>query len=380
MSDYWSGLIKKLKPYVPGEQSKTADLIKLNTNEHPLGPSPQVLAAIHSAANETLRLYPDPCSDALRVVIGRHHQVDPACVFVGNGSDEVLAHVFLGLLKQPWGPLRFPDISYSFYPVYCCLYEIQYETVPLDDAFCICPTDYINVARPAGGIILPNPNAPTGIALTRDQVVQIAKGNPQAVTVIDEAYVDFGAQSSVPLTQLMPNVLTVHTLSKSRSLAGLRIGYAIGSPELIDGLQRIKNSFNSYPIDRLAQAGAAAAMNDEAYFNHACSFVIEQRDNLTSALVARGFEVLPSKANFVFARHNRVPGVVVTAFLRDRKVLVRHFQQDRIADFVRITVGTVAQNMALLAALDDLPTLACRDWLAGRPQTGSSVAPPGKTL
>lgn len=354
MSRYWSALVGQLDPYVPGEQPKIANLVKLNTNEHPLGPSPKALAAIEASVDDDLRLYPDPSSDRLRAAIARHHKVDVACVFVGNGSDEVLAHIFLALLKQSHGPLRFPDISYSFYPVYCGLYGIESETVPLDDQFRIRPSDYIDTDRPAGGIILPNPNAPTGIALTRDQVAEIARGNPQAVTVVDEAYVDFGAESSVPLTQSMSNVLTVHTLSKSRSLAGLRVGYAIGPAALIDGLQRVKNSFNSYPIDRLAEAGGAAAMDDEAYFVQACSFVIAQREAVTTGLVARDFDVLPSKANFVFARHRHVAGNAVAAFLRSQGVLVRHFDKPRIADFLRITVGTEAQNAVLLAALDGL--------------------------
>ena len=355
MSRYWSALVGQLDPYVPGEQPKIANLVKLNTNEHPLGPSPKALAAISAAVNDSLRLYPDPSSDGLRSAIARHHKVDVSCVFVGNGSDEVLAHIFLGLLRQSHGPLRFPDISYSFYPVYCGLYGIDSETVPLDDAFRIRPSDYVDSARPAGGIILPNPNAPTGVALTREQIAEIARANTQAVVVVDEAYVDFGAESSVPLTQSMPNVLTVHTLSKSRSLAGLRVGYAIGPAELIDGLQRVKNSFNSYPIDRLAEAGATAAMDDEAYFAEACAFVIAQREVVTAGLIERDFDVLPSKAHFVFARHLKTDGASIAAFLRAQGVLVRHFNKPRIADFLRITVGSEAQNAALLAALDRLP-------------------------
>lgn len=355
MSRYWSAVVAGLDPYVPGEQPKHANLVKLNTNEHPLGPSPKALAAIAQANDDTLRLYPDPSSDRLRAAIARHHGVQVNQVFVGNGSDEVLAHVFQGLLKHDKGPLRFPDIGYSFYPVYCGLFGITFEMVPLDDQFRIRPDDFINAEHPAGGIIIANPNAPTGIALTRNQIEHIALGNPDAVVVVDEAYVDFGAESSVALVAQHDNVLTVHTLSKSRSLAGLRVGYAIGSPDLIEGLERVKNSFNSYPIDRLAEAGATAAMDDEAYFRDACDYVIKGREALTAELTALDFEVLPSSTNFVFARHKQVAGERIAAFLRERGVIVRHFKATRIRDFLRITIGRDDQHIALIDALKALP-------------------------
>lgn len=351
MSRYWSPVVAGLDPYVPGEQPKVADLIKLNTNEHPLGPAPSALAAMSDAVNDALRLYPDPSSERLRAAIASHHGVKANQVFVGNGSDEVLAHVFVGLLKHEHGPLRFPDISYSFYPVYCGLFGIDFETVALDDDFRLSHAAFVNAGRPAGGIIFPNPNAPTGIALPLDQVQAIVETNPQAVVVVDEAYVDFGATSAVALVSQYENVLTVHTLSKSRSLAGLRVGYAIGSPSLIEALERVKNSFNSYPIDRVAEAGATAAMQDEAYFRYACDYVITRRTQLIQALEQLDFEVLPSQANFVFARHRVRAGSEVAAQLRDSKVIVRHFKHARIQDFLRITVGNDAHNDALLRAL-----------------------------
>jgi len=354
MSRFWSSVVAGLDPYVPGEQPKVAGLVKLNTNEHPWGPSPKALSAIAAATNDDLRLYPDPSSDRLRAAIAAYHGVTPECVFVGNGSDEVLAHVFIGLLKHARGPLRFPDISYSFYPVYCKLFGIDYETVALDDQFVLAPEAFDAFDQPAGGIIFPNPNAPTGIALARDQIESILARHPDTMVVVDEAYVDFGAESAVPLCARYDNVLTVHTLSKSRSLAGLRVGYAIGSRPLIDGLERVKNSFNSFPIDRLAEAGAVAAFEDVDYFRRSCEFVMAQRAEVTEALRALGFVVLPSHANFVFASHPDHAGEAVASFLRSRNVLVRHFKKARIQDFLRISIGSEQQNAALITALKDL--------------------------
>jgi len=356
MSRYWSALVGTLDPYVPGEQPKVSNLVKLNTNEHPLGPSPLALEAMHRSVDESLRLYPDPASDQLRQAIARHHGVGVDQIFVGNGSDEVLAHVFQGLLKHENAPLRFPDISYSFYPVYCGLFDIPFEKIPLDASFRIRASDYVGEATGAksGPIIFPNPNAPTGIALALNDVETIVRANPQAVVVVDEAYVDFGAESAVALVNTYPNLLTVHTLSKSRSLAGLRVGYAIGQADLIQALDRVKNCFNSYPVDRIAQAGAAAAIDDEAYFAQASQYVIDERNRLTTALEELGFDVLPSSANFVFARHASIPGAQIAEFLRERHVLVRHFQKPRIENFLRISIGTSEQSAVLLAALKDL--------------------------
>ncbi|MET4071447.1 histidinol-phosphate aminotransferase [Bradyrhizobium sp. S3.2.6] len=347
MSRFWSSLTHDLKPYVPGEQPRIADLIKLNTNENPLGPSPRALEAIRDSAADTLRLYPDPQATALRAALATYHGVRPEQVFVGNGSDEVLAHAFVALLKHD-APLLFPDITYSFYPVYCRLFGIAYETVPLDQAMQIRIADY---RRPAGAIIVPNPNAPTGIALSRAEIETLLEQHPDVPVVVDEAYVDFGAETAIPLVASHRNLLVVQTMSKSRALAGLRVGYAIGDADLIDGLTRVKDSFNSYPLGRPAQAGAIASLEDEAYFQQGRVRVIEGRERLTRGLKRAGFEVLPSLANFVFARHPAHEGAALAAALRERAVIVRHFSAARISDYLRITVGTDEQIDRLLSAL-----------------------------
>jgi len=350
---YWSARVHGLQPYVPGEQPKLQNLIKLNTNELPYGPSPLALQAIREAAADSLRLYPDPGSDDLRQAIAEVCGTRPECVFVGNGSDEVLAHAFQALLRQD-RPLYFPDVTYSFYPVYCGLYDVAFREIPLTEDFRVDPDDYLREPR-AGAIILANPNAPTGRALGRDDIARIAAGNPDAPVVIDEAYVDFGAESAVPLIEQYPNLLVVQTLSKSRALAGLRVGFAIGHPDLIQGLERVKNSFNSYPLDRLAQAGAAAAMRDRDYLQRTCQAVMASRQALTQSLQDLGFEVLPSLANFVFARHPSRDAGELAAALRERGIIVRHFARaPRIAQFLRITVGTDEQCAALAAALAEI--------------------------
>ncbi len=355
MSQYWSAVVHGLTPYVPGEQPKISQLIKLNTNEHPDGPSPRVLEAIRAATDEGLRLYPDPNADALKAALARHHGLNPAQVFVGNGSDEVLAHAFLALLNRPGG-LWFPDITYSFYPVYCGLYGIDHRAVPLADDFSIRVDDYLpSPGQAAGAIIFPNPNAPTGMPMPLSEVERLVAGNPQAVVLVDEAYVDFGGQSAVGLIDRYPNLLVCHTFSKSRSLAGLRVGYALGQAELIEGLERVKNSFNSYPMDRLALAGAQASVEDDAYFRASCARVVQTREQLVAELQAIGFEVLPSAANFIFARHPAHRGADLAQALRDRAIIVRHFPRPaRISDFLRITVGSPAQCAALVAALKEL--------------------------
>ena len=352
MSRFWSPFVKDLVPYVPGEQPKLARLVKLNTNENPYGPSPKALEAMRGELNDNLRLYPDPNSDRLKHAVAEYYGVTPAQVFVGNGSDEVLAHIFHGLFQHDRGPLLFPDVSYSFYPVYCGLYDIAFETPALDEDFQIVPEDYL---RPNGGIIFPNPNAPTGSALALDAIERIVAGNPTSVVVVDEAYVDFGAESAVALIERHPNLVVTQTLSKSRSLAGLRVGLALGQAPLMEALERIKNSFNSYPLDRLALAGATAAFEDRAYFDETCRQVIESREALVGELLKRGFEVLPSAANFIFARHVQKGGAALAAGLREHGVIVRHFSRpERIADFLRITIGTPTQNQALITALDTL--------------------------
>ena len=349
MSRFWSPVVHDLTPYVPGEQPKVDGLIKLNTNENPYRPSPHALAAI-AAATDRLRLYPDPRASALCETIAGHYGVAPEQVFVGNGSDEVLAHTFQALLKHD-APLLFPDFTYSFYPVYCRLYGVRYEEVPLDAAMCVQIADY---RRPCSAILLSNPNAPTGIGLPRDTIEALTAEHPDQLVVIDEAYVDFGGESAIPLVARYDNLLIVQTLSKARALAGLRVGFAIGQRPLIEALERVKDSFNSYPLDCLAIAGAVAAIKDDAWFAQTRARIIANRETLVRGLSELGFEILPSVANFVFARHPGHSGAQLAAALRERGVLVRHFQKPRIADFLRITVGTEEQCSRLIALARDL--------------------------
>jgi histidinol-phosphate aminotransferase len=349
MSRFWSPVVHDLSPYVPGEQPTQDGIIKLNTNENPFSPSPRVLAAVTSAA-ERLRLYPDRRATELRAAIAARHDVAAEQVFVGNGSDEVLAHTFQALLQHD-APLLFPDITYGFYPVYCGLYGVRYEQVPLDAAMRVQIADY---RRPCSAILLPNPNAPTGIALPRDAIGQLVAEHPDRLVVIDEAYVDFGAESAVPLVARHDNLLIVQTLSKSRALAGLRVGFAIGQRPLIEALERVKDSFNSFPLDCLAIAGATAAIEDDAWFHETRQRIMANRDALVHGLSSLGFEVLPSQANFVFARHQSRSGADFAAKLRERGVLVRHFQKPRIENFLRITVGTEDQCSRLIARLRSL--------------------------
>ncbi|OGA19983.1 MAG: histidinol-phosphate transaminase [Betaproteobacteria bacterium RIFCSPLOWO2_12_FULL_63_13] len=353
MSRYWSPVVQGLKPYVPGEQPKLRDLVKLNTNENPYGPSPLAIEALRGEIGDTLRLYPDPNADQLREAIAASFDavgVGPHQVFVGNGSDEVLAHVFMALLKHP-RPVLFPDITYSFYPVYCKLYGIDYVTVPLDEEFRIAAGDYL---KPNGGVIFPNPNAPTGRSLPLREVERIVAGNADSTVVIDEAYVDFGGESAVALVARYANLLVVRTLSKSHSLAGLRVGFAIGQQELTEALERVKNSFNSYPLGRLALAGAAAAIRDREHFERTRRAVIASREALAGDLAALGFDVLPSSANFLFARHPTRDGEALAAALRERNIIVRHFQLPRIRQFLRISIGTDTQCRMLVEALRNI--------------------------
>ncbi len=350
MSRFWSPLIHDLKPYVPGEQPKAARLIKLNTNENPYGPSPQVSKAIAVENGDSLRLYPDPNADSLKAAIAEYYLLPPGHIFVGNGSDEVLAHIFLALLRHEQ-PLLFPDITYSFYPVYCRLYQIQYEQIPLTKDFAIEPADYL---RPNGGIIFANPNAPTGLALPLSAIEQILQGNSESVVVVDEAYIDFGGETAVPLVDRYPNLLLVQTLSKSRSLAGLRVGFAIGQRELIEALERVKDSFNSYPLDRLAIAGAVEAMHDRQYFENTRRLIMQTREILADSLQKLGFIVLPSQANFVFVRHPERDAEALSRGLRERGIIVRHFRLPRIDQFLRITIGTEEACAELVAALTEI--------------------------
>jgi len=350
MNQLWSQLARELSPYVPGEQPRITDLVKLNTNESPFGPSPLALEAMRAAAADSLRLYPDPEATELREALARHHGVKPEQVFVGNGSDEVLAHAFVALLKQP-KPLLFPDICYSFYPVWAQLFGLACETVPLDDGMRVRVEDY---RREAGSIVVANPNAPTGIALPRAEIARLLEDHADIPVLIDEAYVDFGGESAVPLIADHPNLLVVQTMSKSRALAGLRVGYALGDVGLIEALRRVKDSFNSYPLGRIAQAGAVASVRDAAWFRQSCARVIAGREAMTRALIGLGFVILPSSANFVFARHPAHPGPEIAAALRKHAVLVRHFDKPRIAPFLRITVGTEDDTRRLVTAAADI--------------------------
>ncbi len=346
---FWSPVVSSLNPYVPGEQPRIANLIKLNTNENPYPASPRVVQAITAAAQQGLQLYPDPESTVLRQTIARHHGIPADQVFVGNGSDEVLAHAFFAFFQQG-KPLLMPDVSYSFYQVYCRLYGIAAEVIPLDAAMQIRVSDYTGVPG-AGGVVIANPNAPTGRALPLAAVEQLLQSQPLQVVLVDEAYIDFGAESAIGLLDRYPNLLVVQTLSKSRSLAGLRVGFAAGSRHLIEALERVKNSFNSYPLDRLAVAGAVAAYEDIEYFEQTRRAVMQSRDTLTRQLKQQGFEVLPSAANFLFAQHPRHDAAGLTERLREQGILVRHFRLPRIDQYLRISIGTAAQCEALAETL-----------------------------
>jgi len=350
MSQFWSPIVHDLEPYVPGEQPKVANLVKLNTNENPYGPSPKVIVAIQQAADDSLRLYPNPDSSKLKKTLADYYQVKPNNVFVGNGSDEVLAHIFNALFQHEL-PLLFPDITYSFYPVYCKLYQIEYQTIALGYNLSIDVQDY---HQPNGGIIFPNPNAPTGRVLALAEIETLLTFNTDSVVVIDEAYIDFGGESAIALVDKYPNLLVTQTVSKSRSLAGMRVGFAIGHQDLIEALIRVKDSFNSYPLDSLATVAAIAGFEDQTYFEQTCQKVITSREELVVGLSQLGFELIPSTANFIFTKHNEHNAEDLATGLRQQGVIVRHFKQDRIKQFLRITIGTDDENQRLLAVLKQL--------------------------
>lgn len=345
----WSKVAKKIHPYTPGEQPKIMNLIKLNTNENPYPPAPGVIKAYEEFDLDTLRLYPDPESGNLRKTIAEYTGFPTGQVFVGNGSDEVLALAFLAYFDSDL-VLKTPDIGYSFYPVYADLFNIPLEKIPLDENFFVHIEDYYNSP---GGVIIANPNAPTGIALSYAQIEAICQNNQRAV-IIDEAYIAFGAESAEALINSYDNLLIVRTLSKSHSLAGLRVGYALGSPAMIEALSRVKNSFNSYPLDRLAQVLAEAAIADREYFQKCSEAIIKTREKFIKALQELAFECLPSKANFVFARPGNMTAKHVQDALRERGILVRHFDAPRIADYLRISIGTDEQMDKTIAALKEI--------------------------
>jgi histidinol-phosphate aminotransferase len=350
LSRYWSDVVQHLTPYVPGEQPALAHPVKLNANENPYPPSPRVVEAIRRELGENgeaLRLYPDSTAHKLRETIAAHHSISAEQVFVGNGSDEVLAHVFQALLKHD-KPILFPDITYSFYPTYARLYDVAYRTVALDETFAIRIGDYL---VPNGGVLIANPNAPTGRALLLSEIERLVAQSPESVVVVDEAYVDFGAQSAVSLIAKYPNLLIVQTVSKARSLAGMRVGLAFGDATLIDALNRVKDSFNSFPLDRLAQVAVQAAYEDDAWFRASCAKVVASRERLSAGLAELGFVVVPSAANFVLASHPAHDAGQLDARLREKEIFVRHFKLPRIDSYLRITVGTDAECDALLGAL-----------------------------
>jgi histidinol-phosphate aminotransferase len=360
LSRYWSDIVHRLVPYVPGEQPALAKPVKLNTNENPYPPSLRVLDAIRAELGETaesLRRYPDPVAKRLCAAVAAHHGIRADQVFVGNGSDEVLAHAFQALLKHD-KPILFPDITYSFYPTYARLYGVDYCTVPVDAQFAIRVDDYLpeNGATGAtgatnGGVIFPNPNAPTGHALPLSEIERVVAGNADSVVIVDEAYVDFGAQSAIALIDRYPNLLVVHTTSKSRSLAGMRVGFAFGHADLIEALNRVKDSFNSYPLDRLAQAAATAAYEDTEWLETTRKRVMESRARLTASLAALGFEVVPSAANFVFAKHPAHDAAQISAKLREKEIFVRYFNAPRVNQHLRISIGTDDECDTLIEAL-----------------------------
>ncbi len=349
MSKFWSPEVRELTPYVPGEQPRER-LVKLNTNENPYPPAPGVERALREFPTDHLRLYPDPESRALREALAREQGVKIEQVFVGNGSDEVLALAFQAFFRQS-RPLLMPAISYSFYPVYCRLYDIRYRTLALDDHWQV-PLDALSAD--SGGVVFANPNAPTGHGHSRAAIAQLLERVSDRVVLVDEAYVDFGGESAVPLIDAHPNLLVVGTFSKSRSLAGLRLGYAIGSRELIEGLERVKDSFNSYPIDSLASAAGIAALADRAHFEACRERVIATRERTRRRLDGLGFEVLPSQTNFLLTRHARLDAGELFIGLRERGILVRHFNSEALRDFLRISIGTDDEMDNLIEALEAL--------------------------
>lgn len=339
--------LRRIDPYVPGEQPQSNDIIKLNANENPYPPAPGVQQALRSFDASRLALYPDANGKALKTALANRFGLKPSQVFLGNGSDDVLALAFQSFFCSG-EPILYPDITYSFYPVWCDLFRIPYETVPLDENFCVRVRDY---DKPNGGIVLPNPNAPTGRGVSLDFLEDLLQHNADCVVIIDEAYVDFGAQSAVPLIEKYENLLVVQTMSKSRSLAGLRIGYALGSETLIATLEAVKNSYNSYTMDAVALAAGEAAVKDEAYFQDTCRKVIATRERAAEELRKLGFTVSPSLTNFLFVTHPKKEAPVIFEYLRQKNIFIRYFKLPRIDNYLRITVGTDAQMDRMIEEL-----------------------------
>ena len=350
MKEFWSDRIRGITPYTPGEQPKNRTFIKLNTNENPYPPSPKAVEAIQEAAGEGLRLYPDPEGTPLIQALARRTGLQENQIFVGNGSDEVLAFAFQAFFDEG-STIVFPDITYSFYPVYANLFGIRCRTIPLREDFTLPVEQFLG---DNDGVVIANPNAPTGIELAQESIRRILEGNPDQVVIVDEAYVDFGGVSALPLIDEYPNLLVVQTASKSRALAGLRVGFAFGNANLIAGINCVKNSINSYTLDRLAIAGATASVEDEDYFQAQRRRVMDTRERTAARLRALGFTVLPSQSNFIFVSHPTVPAKTLFAGLREAGILVRYFAQPRIDNYLRITIGTDPDMEALAAALERL--------------------------
>ena len=344
----WKENIRKVVPYVPGEQPQEKDIIKLNTNENPYPPSPKVYEAHRNLEVDRFALYPDPASSRLVKGLEKYYGLQEGRVFVGVGSDDVLALAFLTFFNSD-KPVLFPDVTYSFYPVWADLYRIPYECPPLDDNFCIRPEDY---KRENGGIVIANPNAPTSLALGRDAVEEIVAANPDVIVIVDEAYVDFGGETALPLLERYDNLLVVRTYSKSRSMAGMRIGFAMGNPELIKAMTDVKESINSYTMTMESIEVGAASLEDEDYFQEKLSKVIATRERAKEELRKREFTVLDSSTNFLFARPNQAEAQCLFEELKKEKIFVRHFTVERIKDYLRISVGTDQQMDCLLQAID----------------------------
>lgn len=336
MSKFWSNRVKETEPYVYGEQPKDKKYIKLNTNENPYPPSEKVLNKIREAASEDLKLYPDPTCDALKNELSQYYNLGKNQIFIGNGSDEVLAFSFLAYFNEN-DKVIFPDISYSFYEVYGSFFKVDYKLSALKEDFTINVDDFIGKNA---SVIIPNPNAPTSIYLDKSAIVEIIESNSNNVVIIDEAYIDFGGESAVDLINKYENLLVIQTLSKSRSLAGMRVGFAFGSAELIEGLERVKNSMNSYTLDKIAIGAASEAIKDKEYFELTRNKIIKTRDNVVNYLEGIGFDVLPSKANFIFISHKEISGKELFDELKKRGVLVRHFGKERIKNYLRVTIGS----------------------------------------
>lgn len=346
----WENNIRQVVPYIPGEQPRDKDIIKLNTNENPYPPAPGVERLLKDFEEATLRLYPDPDSEELTKVLAEYYGLEPSQVFVGVGSDDVLAMAFLTFFNAN-KPILFPDVTYSFYDVWADLYRIPYKTCPLDERYRLRAEDY---KQENGGIIFPNPNAPTGVFEPVELVEDIVKANPDVVVIVDEAYIDFGGTSCLPLLSKYENLLVVQTFSKSRSMAGMRIGFAMGNEKLIGYLKNVKFSFNSYTMNRTSQVLGVEAVKDDAYFKACNAKIMETREWMKGKLQELGFTFPDSMANFIFAAHESIPGKVLFEELKSRGIFVRHWDKPRIADYLRITVGTKEQMDALAEALREI--------------------------